>query len=103
MEEKHKCQITRFSPKIVDVLNYETFKEKCIKYEIVTPIMVANIEAALFSQDENTKFRALLTKITHRGPNSFGKVIVILMEMCLEIMNILFHFQSKFQNAVFSE
>lgn len=93
MEEQHKQQIIDFTPIIVKLFNYTDFREKCLQNEIVIQTMIDNIEKKNISNE--SRFEALLKKITLRGPNAYCKTVNILLEMSIAIIVSILTIQNQ--------
>lgn len=93
MEEQHIQQLIELTPKILKLFNYTVFKEKCLQNEIVFQVMVDNIEKKSISNE--SRFEALLKKITHRGPKAYHKTVNILLEMSVTILVSILSIQNQ--------
>lgn len=93
MEEHHIQQIINLTPIIVKLFNYMVFKEKCLQNEIVIQVMIDNIEKKNISNE--SRFEALLQKITHRGPKAYRKTVNILLEMSVTILISILSIQNQ--------
>ncbi len=93
MEEEHIHEITEQALKIIALLNYSTFRDKCLEHNIVFDVMINNMEKSNYTSE--SRFNALMKKITLRGPDAYRKVINILLELSQEILSITFSLQKQ--------
>ena len=96
MEERHRDQIMRTKSQIIQLLNYDYFKELCIEFQIITDAMLFNIEEKHKTSSTEKIFEALLEKITKRGPDVYVKFVKILLDICDEHLNLIQNYQKIF-------
>lgn len=89
MEQEHCMQIIEAIPQIMELFNYEYFKRKCLEHDIVFDVMVKNLEE--MNTTDDTRFEALLRKLTLRGPGAYYKFIDVLLDASEKLLTLTQH------------
>lgn len=84
MEENHRRLIDHHMSTLIESTDYEVIRQELLAKDVLTQIMVDNIESDTKGQDEQVKLKSIYTKLKHRGPKAFQKLLEILKENSYE-------------------
>lgn len=101
MNENHRKLILCNLDKLIDVTEYSTIKNSCLKKEIITETMAQNIEGD--GSNETERNFLLFKKITHRGPKAFDKLLEILKENNYNEALVMLTQSASFASATFKD
>ena len=78
MEEHHRQLIDRYMNELVENTDYELIKNDLLSNQVLTQVMVDNIESDTKGKNEAIKLKTVYSKVKHRGPNAFQLLLNIL-------------------------
>ncbi|KAG5681440.1 hypothetical protein PVAND_010876 [Polypedilum vanderplanki] len=80
MNDFHRSKIDKNIENLVNMTDYDLMKEELLRKEVFTEVMFKNIESDPQIDNEQKRLFATYTKLRHRGPTAFQKLLEILKE-----------------------
>lgn len=80
MEENHRRLIDHHMNVLIESTDFELMKTELLNKQVLTQVMVDNIENDTKGQDEGAKLQSIFKKLKHRGPKAYQKLLEILKE-----------------------
>lgn len=75
MEDTHRRLIKSHKQRLVEISSYDEMKDHLLNKGVFTPVMFSIIEQD--TDDELKRLDKLYEKLTHRGPEAFGKLVEV--------------------------